>query len=131
MKNRTDITIYLKRYSKSLRDDEWHCFHIGGAMWFNGQRSTLTNTKYNKIIVRVFLKDLLFASAKHGENYAMLLNEKGDLFLREGDVVLQGIFTDAMPQSAKEKTDNFFSVQTITDNRKGAKNMHHYRIGGV
>ncbi len=131
MKNRTDITVYLKRYNENIRDDEWHVFHLGGAMWFNGQRSTLTNTKYNKTIVRVFLKQLLFTRASKGESYALLLSEKGELLLNEGDIIVQGVFEDALPTNAKEKAKNFFTVQTITDNTKGSMNMRHYRIGGV
>ncbi len=131
MKNRTDITVYLKRYNENIRDDEWHVFHLSGAMWFNGQRSTLTNTKYNKTIVRVFLKQLLLTRASKGESYALLLSEEGKLLLNEGDIIVQGVFEDALPANAKEKAENFFTVQTITDNTKGSMNMRHYRIGGV
>ncbi len=131
MKNRTDITIYLKRYNEEKRDDDWHCFQLFGTHWFNGQRSTLTGSKYNKTVVRILERTLFDTFALKGDAYALLLDENGNLFVQEGDIVLRGIYTDKLPSEALSKASDSFTVQTVTDNRKGSANIRHYRIGGV
>ncbi len=131
MNIRSDITVYLKRYNEQLRDDEWHCFHLYNALWFNGQRTSLTTSKYNKTVLRIFERELLNTYALKGEAYSLLLNNKGELFIKEGDVILLGIYEDTLPSIAKEKAEQSFTVQTVTNNKKGSAAIRHYRIGGV
>ena len=110
------VTLYHRTYDPASRTDVWERTVYADASWYGAQAATFC-----------------FNGPATTEIYTVRIATGDELTVAPGDVLVLGKVTDAVTGSAmltSKYQGHCFVVTHVQDNRRGARQMWHWRIEG-
>lgn len=129
-----NITICNAVVNKAVALDFYYRCFVQNVYWFGRTAVAVDQglSEANSTTIRIPL------TATFGKTYVGPLEfdvayEKDKFFtLRPGDIIVKGMANEASltKESLKEKYDYVITITSVTDNRIGSPNMHHWLVLG-
>lgn len=110
------VTLYHRAYDESLRADIWQRTIYQNASWYGGQAASVGES------------GLLTADL-----YKVRIATEADLDAAPGDVLVLGEARDTITGSAeltRKYRGRCFVITHVQDNRRGARQLWHWRFEG-
>lgn len=114
MVKNADITIYRRTFDKATRIDVWNHEQYESVSFHGHQAAAVGNNGLSTADV-----------------YTVRIYTDDDIGVNVGDIVVKGLI-DVNITGASELTSKYgcFVVTSVSDNRRGSANMHHWRLEG-